>query len=51
MRKCYDSTNFTKNFKNSGESFDFGEWTKDVTELRLSEEGKKALAEVVKKLS
>ena len=51
MRKCYDASNFTKNFKNSAEYFDFGEWTKDVTELRLSEEGKKALAEVVKKLS
>lgn len=51
MRKCYDGTNFTKNFRNSAVYFDFGEWTKDVTELRLSEEGKKALAEVVKKLS
>lgn len=51
MRKCYDGPNFTTSFKKSAAHFDFGEWTKDVTELRLSEEGKKALAEVIKKLS
>lgn len=51
MRKCYDRPNFTTNFKNSAAHFDFGEWTKDVTELRLSEDGKKALAEVIKSLS
>lgn len=51
MRKCYDGANFTTIFKNSAAQFDFGEWTKDVTELRLSEEGKKALAEVIKNLS
>lgn len=51
MRKCYDSPNFATNFKKSAVHFDFGEWTKDVIELRLSEEGKKALAEVIKKLS
>lgn len=51
MRKCYDGPNFTTNFKKSAAHFDFAEWTKDVTDLRLSEEGKKALAEVVKKLS
>lgn len=51
MRKCYDGPNFTTNFKKSAAYFDFAEWTKDVTDLRLSEEGKKALAEVVKKLS
>lgn len=51
LRKCYDQSNFTAIIKKSADTFDFGEWSKDVTELRLSEEGKKALAEVVKKLS
>lgn len=48
MRKCYDQSNFTKNFRVNAPTFDFGEWSKDVTELRLSEEGKKSLAEVIK---
>jgi hypothetical protein len=51
MRKCLDAANFTANFKNNAGIFDFGEWTKGITDLRLSEDGKKALAEVVKKLS
>ncbi|WP_321894228.1 hypothetical protein [Paraburkholderia heleia] len=50
MRKCYDAPNFSRNFKVNAGVFDFGEWSKDVAELRLSEEGKKALAEVVKTL-
>ena len=51
IRKCYDAGNFTTNFKKNAGTFDFGEWSKDVADLRLSEEGKKALAEVVKTLS
>jgi hypothetical protein len=51
IRKCYDLSNFAANFKKSADLFDFGEWSKDLTELRLSEAGKKTLAEVVKKLS
>ena len=51
VRKCYDAANFTANFRKNAGAFDFGEWSKDVTELRLSEDGKKALAEVVKTLS
>lgn len=51
MRKSLDTPNFTTNFKNNSGIFDFGEWTKGITDLKLSEEGKKALAEVVKKLS
>lgn len=51
MRKCYDQSNFARNFKVNAETFDFGEWSKEVTELRLSEDGKKALAEVVKALT
>ena len=51
MRKCLDATNFTANFKNNAGLFDFGEWLRGTTNVRLSEEGKKALAEVVKNLS
>jgi hypothetical protein len=51
MRKSYDSANFSAHFKNSSALFDFGTWTKDVTELKLSEEGKKNLAGVIKTLS
>lgn len=51
MRKSYDSANFTANFKNNASLFDFGTWTKDVTELKLSEEGKKDLAAIIKTLS
>ena len=51
IRKCLDKGNFTANFKNNAGTFDFGEWSKEVTELRLSEEGKKVLAEVIKTLS
>ena len=47
-RKTYDSTNFTANFKNAADLFDFGAWSKDVTALRLSEAGKRELASVVK---
>jgi len=50
VRKCYDGANFTSNFKKNAGIFDFGEWN-NVTELRLSEDGKKALVEVVKTLS
>lgn len=51
IRKCYDQSNFAANFKKNADTFDFGEWSKEVTELRLSEDGKKALVEVIKKLS
>lgn len=51
MRKCYDAPNFARNFRANAETFDFGEWSKEVNELRLSEGGKKALAEVVKTLT
>lgn len=51
IRKCLDKSNFTANFKNNADTFDFGEWSREVIALRLSEDGKKALAEVIKKLS
>jgi hypothetical protein len=51
VRKCYDAKNFTAIFKRNAGAFDFGEWSEDLTELGLSEDGKKTLAEVVKSLS
>lgn len=51
MRKAYADANFGANFKNNASLFDFGTWTKDVTELKLSEEGKKSLATIIKTLS
>jgi hypothetical protein len=50
QRKCYDQNNFGNNFNNNAALFDFGKYTKTVTELRLSENGRKQLAEVIKEL-
>jgi hypothetical protein len=50
-RKTYDSANFTAIFKSAADLFDFGTWSKEVTTLRLSEAGKKELAEIVKLVS
>lgn len=47
-RKTYDLANFAANIKGAADLFDFGTWSKEVTELRLSEAGKKELASVVK---
>lgn len=51
MRKCYDQNNFASNFKKNSGLFDFGEWSKEVSELKLSEEGRKTLGAVVKTVS
>ena len=51
MRKSYADANFGANFKNNASLFDFGTWTKDVTELKLSEDGKKSLTNIIKTLS
>lgn len=50
-RKTYDQANFTTNFKNTADFFDFGTWSREVTELRLSEAGKQELAAAVKLVS
>jgi hypothetical protein len=47
-RKAYDLANFTTIFKTNSTLFDFGTWSKDVVDLRLSEEGRKQLAVVAK---
>ena len=50
-RKTYDLANFTANFKNAADLFDFGTWSREVTELRVSETGKKELAAMMKLIS
>jgi hypothetical protein len=50
-RKCYDSGNFSKIFNNSAVLYDgFTAYSKDSSTVRLSEEGKKKLAQVMKEL-
>lgn len=49
-RKCYDAGNFSANFNNNRSLFDFDKYTKDTTEVRLSEDGRKELAQLIKEL-
>lgn len=50
-RKCYDPPNFTSNFKKRKELFDSFDKRKKGEVLRLSGDGKKYLAEIMKELS
>jgi hypothetical protein len=49
-RKCYDAGNFAANFNNNRSLFDFDKYKKDATEVRLSEDGRKELAQLIKEL-
>ena len=49
-RKCYDSSNWGNNFKNNAGLFDFETFNKSIKRLRLSEGGKKELANLIKEL-
>jgi hypothetical protein len=49
-RKCYDSPNFTKNFRNNKSLFDFTTYTKNTTTVKLSEDGRTELAGLIKEL-
>jgi len=49
-RKTYDQGNFAANIKNNQSLFDFDTYTKDTTELRLSENGRKELAQLIKEM-
>ena len=50
-RKCYDAGNFSANFKNSANLFDgFEKYDKQSPTIRLSEEGRMALARVIDEL-
>ena len=49
-RKCYDSTNFAAHFRNNKTLFAFDKYTKTTKTVRLSEAGRKELAQVIKEL-
>lgn len=49
-RKCYDQNNFAKNFNNNSSLFDFDKYDKSMATIKLSEDGRKELAEVIKEL-
>lgn len=51
QRKAYDKTNFAKNFKNSANLFEGFESYEKETPLRLSEDGRKELAELIQELA
>jgi hypothetical protein len=50
VRKCYDQANFASNFSKAAASFDFEKYDKSITTVRLSEDGRKQLAELIKQL-
>ena len=50
QRKCYDVTNFMANFKNNKTFFDSQKIDRKTTSLKLSETGKKELANIIKEL-
>lgn len=49
-RKSYDGPNFAANFKNNSSLFDFDTYGKDTTTVRLSEDGRKELSQLIKEL-
>jgi hypothetical protein len=51
LRKTYDATNFKANFRNNRRLFDkFENYEKEKPIIRLSEEGREALAKLIKEL-
>lgn len=49
-RKALDGANFAANYKNNSSLFDFQKYDKDTKVLRLSEDGRKELAQLIKEL-
>lgn len=49
-RKMLDTTNFAANYKNNSSLFDFEKFDRETKTLRLSEDGRKELAQLVKEL-
>jgi len=49
-RKALDVGNFAANFTNNALLFDFEKYSKDTKEVRLSEDGRKELAKLIKEL-
>jgi len=50
VRKCYDGNNFGNNFNNNKSFFDFDKYKRDVKSVKLSELGRKQLADTIKDL-
>ncbi|HPO13757.1 MAG TPA: hypothetical protein PLI09_09955 [Candidatus Hydrogenedentes bacterium] len=50
QRKCYDSPNFAATFKNNSTLFDFGKFDRTTKKVRLSDAGRKELADIIKEL-
>jgi len=50
QRKCYDGNNFSNNYNNNKVLFDFNKYTKATASVRLSEAGRKELADVIQEL-
>ena len=48
--KALDANNFAANYKNNDSLFDFDKYDKDTKSLRLSENGRKELAQLIKEL-
>lgn len=49
-RKYYDMNNFATNFNNNKSLYDFDKYTKGTKEVRLSEDGRKELSQLIKEL-
>lgn len=49
-RKCYDSSNFYANFRNNKGLFDSTEINSRIKYIKLSDEGRKKLADLIKEL-
>jgi len=49
-RKCYDGGNFGNNFNNNKSLFDFDKFARGITSVKLSELGRKELADVIQEL-
>lgn len=49
-RKCYDKGNFARNFNNNASLFDIDRYDKAAPTIRVSDDGKKELAEIIKEL-
>jgi len=49
-RKCYDGNNFGNNFNNNKSFFDFKKYTKNIKSVKLSDSGRKQLADTIKDL-
>ena len=49
-RKTLDSTNFAANYKNNASLFDFEKFDRETKALRLAEDGRKELAQLIKEL-